>query len=249
MPLSIGVGVGVPFVRSSGGGAPAFDPINLPNPIYRFDFGDPATQFADTGGTTPAGDGVGDARVNDKFGTGRNVSQAVGTQRPTRDASFNPSVVFTDGTDRLFSAAFAAINQPFTLGVVSDNLVVGGSFFDHGTGATRVAAARVTDATTVQIFAGAALTATVPNMAVRRAYLFEFNGANSKIWVFDGTTFVQAGSTGNAGTNTLADLRLFGNASGFLTSAAASDFTGHAAVFTSQQRGDFGAFWKARWNL
>lgn len=252
MPTSVAVAIRVDSVSLAGAaGPPPFTPNSLPSPIFWFDFGDPATLFADTAGTIPAGDLVAVARANDKTVNARNISQAVGTQRPTRDASFTPSVVFCDGGDRLFSAAFTAIPQPFAICVVSDNLANNSCFYDNGTAGTRILAQRGAANNAVSIFAGVSLAATglaLP-VDVRRAWLFEYNGASSKIWQFDGTNFVQVGATGNAGANTLADLRIFGNTAAFLTSAETCELFAFGAVPTAQNRADIGAYVDARWSL
>lgn len=251
--LSIGIGIGLPRRRAAG--SVAFSPLSLPSPVYWFDAADAATLFQESSGsppgTTPAGDLQTVGAWRDKSGNGRHLTQAVGTSRPLRDAVSSPSVLMPDGGDRLFGSAFTAIPQPFTIGVVSDNTVNNSCFYDHGTAGTRILAQRGASNTSVSLFAGASLAATVADTAVRRAYLFEYNTTASKIWVYDGATsnFVQAGATGNAGTNQLADLRLFGNGAAFLVALQASEFFANAAVFSTQQRADTALYLKTKWSL
>jgi hypothetical protein len=249
---ALGLGLGLSFVRSSGE-AP-FSPLSLPSPLFWFDASDAATMFLESSGsppgTTPAGDLQTVGAWRDKSANGRHITQAVGGNRPTRDASFSPSVLSCDASDRLFSSAFGPIAQPFTIGVVSDNQANNSAFFDNGTAGTRILAQRGAVGTTVQMFAGATLSATgVADLGSRRAFLFEYNGASSKIWMHNGTAFAQVGATGNAGTNTLGDLRIFGNTAAFLSSLETCEFFGNGAVLSTQQRADVGAYLKTKWGL
>lgn len=230
--------------------AAAWTPLSLGAALQGwFDAGDASTLWADTGGTVPAGDLALVARWDDKSGLGRHVTQATSGNRPLRDASFSPSVLVTDGTDRLHSAAFTAIPQPYTICVISDNLVVGGSYFDNGSGGTRSAVARVTNNVTLNMFGGSSLSVTTPTLDARRAFLFEFNGASSRVWVLDGSAFVQAGSTGNAGTNQLADFKLFGNGSAFLESSETCEIFAFSGSLSSQIRSDVAGYIKPKWGL
>lgn len=232
-------------------GPAPFSPLSLPSPIYWFDAADASTMFLEsTGsppGSTPAGDLEGVGAWRDKSGNGRHITQALLGNRPLRDATSSPSVLTPDTTDRLFSAAFGAIAQPFTICVVSDNQTNGSCFYDHGTAGTRILAQRGASNTLVSMFAGASLAATVPDTTLRRGYLFEYNGANSKIWTVVGSDFVQAGSTGNAGTNTLADIRMFGNTAAFLSALQMSETFASGAVLTAQQRLDTATYLLAKW--
>jgi hypothetical protein len=253
VPLAIGIGLGLTLVtRAVTGGAPVWSPLSLGAALQGwFDAGDPATLWADTGGTTPAGDLTTVARWDDKSGLARHLTQAGATARPTRDASFTPPVLTTDGGDKLVSGAFTAVSQPYSFVVVSDNLVNGNCFFDNGSAGTRSLAQRGSaSSTVVQIFAGTVLAASgVPDLATRRGYLFEFNGANSRIFVHDGVTLTQYGATGNAGANTLASYSIFGNASALLTSAAASEFFAFAGIASAGERTSIGTYIKTKWGL
>lgn len=250
--LSIGLGIGLSYRQLTLGASVAWSPLSLGAALQGwFDAGDPATLWADTGGTVPAGDLTGVARWDDKSGLARHVSQTGASARPIRDASFTPSVLTTDGGDSLLSTAFTAVSQPYSFVVVSDNLLNSSSFFDNGTGGTRSVAQRgAGGATTITLFAGASMTVTgAPDSSTRRGYLFEFNGANSKVWAFDGTTFVQVGAVGNAGSNTLTDFKIFGNSTNRLTAAAFSELFAFFGVATSQQRSDVGSYIKTKWSL
>jgi hypothetical protein len=252
MTTRLGPGVGVGRAWRFLTAAAAWTPLSLGAALQGwFDAGDASTMWADTGGTVPAGDLVGVARWDDKSGLGRHVTQSGATARPTRDASFTPSVLTTDGGDSLLSSAFTAVSQPYSFVVVSDNLLNSSSFFDNGTGVTRSVAQRgAGGATTITIFANASMTVTgAPDSSTRRAYIFEFNGANSKVWAFDGTAFVQVGATGNAGANTLADFRIFGNSTNRLTSAETCELFAFAGLATAGQRSDIGSYIKNKWGL
>lgn len=249
--LYTGIGVSVRRSEPTPGGPPAFSPLSLPTPLYWFDAGDAATMFLEASGsppgTTPAADLDPVGAWRDKSANGRHITQAVLGNRPLRDAVSSPSVLTPDASDRLFSAAFGAIAQPFSIVFISDNLTNNSTFYDHGTAGTRILAQRGASSTSVSMFAGASLAATVPDTASRRCYLFEYNGASSKIFTVVGSNFVQAGSTGNAGTNTLADLRMFGNTAAFLSAIKMSETFASGAVLTAQQRLDTATYAIAKW--
>jgi hypothetical protein len=250
--LAIGLGISLPLQQLSLGVSVAWSPLSLGAALQGwYDAGDPATLWADTAGTTPAGDIVGVARWDDKSGLARHLTQAGATARPTRDASFTPSVLSTDGGDKIASSAFTAVSQPYSWVVVSDNLVNSSIFFDNGSAGTRNLAQRgASSSTTVQIFAGATLMATgVPDLNTRRGFLFEFNGANSKIFVHDGSTLTQFGATGNAGTNTLASISLFGNAGSLLTASATSEFFAFSGIASAGDRTSIATYIKNKWGL
>lgn len=252
MPLALGLGLDLArFERPAS--AAAFTPASLAALAFWFDFGDASTLFTDTAGTTPALDLDPVARVNDKSGNGRFLQQATGTQRPTRDASFAPPVVFFDGGDRLISAAtFGPIAQPYSILLVSDNSADNGMFWDSGTAGTRQTAARGVSATEVGFFAGAVVTRSgVPTLATRRAWLFVYNGASSQVWVYDAGTaaFVQQGANGNAGANTLAEMRLGGNSVNFLQSTATSEVFAWAAAASAGDRTNIAGYVGPKWSL
>lgn len=249
MSVLSAVRIDAPRVLAS---APApFSPLSLPSPIYWFDANDPATMFLESSGSppgsTPAGDLEGVGAWRDKSGNGRHVTQSLLGNRPLRDASLNPTVLTPDSNDRLLSSAFTAIAQPFSIVFVSDNQTNLGTFFDHGSAGTRILAQRGASNTLVSMFAGTSLAVTVPDTTLRRAYLFEYNGASSKVWTVVGSDFVQAGATGNAGTNTMADIRLFGNATNFLSALQMSETFASGAVLTAQQRLDTATYLLAKW--
>ncbi len=246
--MSALVGARVDAPRGSSGPA-AFSPLSLPSPIYWFDAADASTMFLEgtPPGTTPADDLDPVGTWRDKTVNARHISQALLGNRPLRDASSSPSVLTPDTTDRLFSASFGAIAQPFSIVFVSDNLANNSTFYDHGTAGTRILAQRGATNLLVSMFAGASLSVAVPDTTVRRAYLFEYNGASSKVFTVVGSDFVQAGATGNAGNNTLADLRMFGNTAAFLSANKMSETFANGAVFTAQQRLNTATYLLSKW--
>jgi hypothetical protein len=234
-------------------GPSAFSPTQLPGGlVYWYDLSDATQLFTDTAGTLPAGDGDQVARCNDKSGLGRFIQQATGTARPFRDAtSFPYAATFWDGGDRLIaSATFTSVPQPFTFFVFSDATANLAMWFDNGAGATRVLAQRGASATSVIINAGASLTVTTPDTSVARAWLFEYNGASSKVWCYDSGTqaFVQQGATGNAGTNALNDARIGGNTANFLQSLQTAEFFAWPAATTAPDRANLAGYALAKYN-
>lgn len=254
-----GFGFGFGFKKKlsgGGGGAPAWTPASIGVDLQGwFDAGDATTLYLESTGTPPGSTFAGDLQNagtwRDKSGLGRHVTNGTSTSRPMRDASFTPSVLSFDGTDKLVSSTFAAVAQPYNFLVVSDNSTTSSSYFDNGTAGTRQLASRGANANTISIFAGAGLTATTaPDLGVLRAWLFEFNTTSSKIWVYDKATaqFIQVGSTGNAGSNTLAGFNLGGNASNLLQCSSMAEIVVFSGSLTSTLRGQF-ATYVTRWPL
>ncbi len=253
MPMSLAMGVNLACVETPTTAAPAFSPINLTALAFWFDFADGATVFSDTAGTAPAIDLDPSGRVNDKSGNGRFLQQATGTQRPTFDASIAPSAAFFDGGDRLISSTtFGPIAQPYSIAIVTDNAANNAMLWDSGTAGTRQTAARGVSATEVGFFAGSVVTRTgTPDLSVVRALLFVYNGASSQVWIYDSGTgaFVQQGANGNAGANTLAEMRLGGNSVNFLQSLRTCEVVGWGAAASAGDRANLGPYFAAKWSL
>lgn len=217
MPLAIGIAAGIPWL---GRGAQALTPNQL-SPSGWWDGLDQATLFL-TDGTTPASIGATVGKWNDKSGFSNHLVQLTGGSQPTRSA-FGLTY---DGGDRFSATTLTqgALSQPYTWIYVCDNQANGSMFGDHGTGATRNLAQRGAGAATeMQIFAGSTLLRTgVPTLATRRAWFLAYNGASSTIKCGSGSTVAQQGAAGAAGANTCADVRMGGNASGFLLTGTGS---------------------------
>jgi hypothetical protein len=249
-PCARAPGIGIGFGRPFGGG---FSPLLLPSLAFWYDLADGGTVFSDTSGTTPAADLDPIGRVNDKSGNGRHIQQATGSQRPTRDASVSPSAAFFDGGDRLISSAtFGPIAQPYSLAIVTDNTANSAMLWDSGSAGTRQTAARGASATEVGFFAGSVVTRTgVPDMSVVRAWIFVYNGASSQVWCYDAGTaaFVQQGANGNAGANTLAEMRLGGNSVNFLQSTRTGEVVAWGAAASAGERAALGQYLATKWSL
>lgn len=185
--------------RSGGGGGTApIDPLTLA-PSAWYDPSDLATLFQDTAGTVPVtADGQAVARVNDKSGGGRHLTQATAANRPLYRTDGTLHWLDLDGAnDFLASAAGSTIAQPdtqiaavlFENGAASQGTIFDGGATDQIMGAE--------GANNYRMYAGSNVSGGARNAAAHVLFGF-FSGAASTLKV-DGAQIIAA----NAGTASL----------------------------------------------
>lgn len=220
MPLNLALALAIPALGQRASGP--FTPAVL-GPSAWYDGLTLTTQSKTSPGFTQAVFTDPLAQWLDRSGNNNTTNQTTGIAQPTVAA---PGPSF-DGGDKIVSAALTQVSipQPYTWIVVADNQLNTSMYFDNGSGATRNLAQRGAATTEIQINAGTTLLRTgVPDLTIRRAWFFAFNGASSTIKCGTGGSVTQQGAAGNAGTNPCAQINLGGNASALLVTNTGAGF-------------------------
>lgn len=205
MGLSLGIGLGLSSAGASGGGAPAFSPLDRAPFLWLR--GDTAL---DSGAAQVTVDGTAVATWVDKSGNGRDVTQGTAGSRgawaqAVAAANNQPGIALTIGTPNdFYDRATVALSQPVTVyGVV--RLL--------STATTQIAFSSVGAPTiqfaggVAQLYAGSFLSTAAASVVANATLLYcaVVNGASSLIRV-ERTGVSPVESTGNAGAATLTGL-------------------------------------------
>lgn len=195
----------------------AFSPISL-SPLIWLDPSDLSTLWKDTAATsavTTDGDLV--ARINDKSGNGRNLTQSTASARPAYKTSGGLHWLQFDGVDDTLTYSGAIATQPNIVYAGSGDVTGGNRRLIDGPTGRQIIDWPATFPNPIRIFAGSFINGPSAASGVH-VVTGVFNGASS-IPRVDGV----AGSTANAGSAGVTDMFLYRDAGG---GQAAGNFYG-----------------------
>jgi lysophospholipase L1-like esterase len=181
------------------------------------------------------GDGVAVSAWPDATANGWDLAQATGASQPifrASTAAFNDraTVEFDGSNDSLFLASGVVLAQPFTLVVVgSVDTLNHRTFLDvHSSGSSNAYynGMNATSGYKWQMSQGTALRGGTPEAGVPVLYVARFDGSSSNLDI-DGTTV----ATGNAGTASLAEIRMGLSSTGAAGTAPLDGHIAFAAAF------------------
>lgn len=162
-----------------------------------YDYQDAATRFQDSAGTTLAGSGDPNGRINDKSGNGNHATQSVSGSRPAVGLEGGFYYAIGDGVDDYIQSVFT-ISQPWwRMSVVTQITSLSSSrIFGGGTGVSGLLRQVTTPNNSVDTYSGSSLGATVtPGLGSAHIITEVHAGAGSSL-ALDSDTPV----TGNVGS-------------------------------------------------